>query len=379
VDAEAFGAFAAAYLTYNLVLAVERSVVVLPMTIRVSSRSRQADEVAGAVPASFLAGCAGGLVMVAFGLAVGGQVRDVVCVYGVFMPVLCVQDTWRFVFVTMSRPAAAVVNDLVWGVVLIGGLVIALPADPAIGWLATVWAASALVAALVGGLQARVRPRWSGAVAYLRRHIDLGWRYAVESVVSSGSWMIATLMLGVLVSAEAVGSLRGAQTLFGPWTTLHLGLLLAAVPEGARLLARRPAALARALHLLSFGLAALALVWMAAVLLIPDEWGRALLGSTWPGAQEVILPVGTLMLGLGVFSGSIVGLRVLEAARESLRLRLVGAGVSIAAAALGAVVAGAPGGAWGIACGPWVNGLIAWTVFGRLHRRLGTEQQSALG
>ena len=378
VRADEFGAFATGMVIFYLVLAVQRALVSTPLTIRVSARSEQAGEVAACVAAAVITGAVAGVLLAGVGVVVGGHLGGVLCVIGVLMPGLCTQDTWRFVFFTVGRPAAALANDLLWAVVLVGGLAVAARGDPSLALLAAIWAAAACIAAVAGGYQSRVKPAWRDGGRYVRRHGDLGWRYAVESVITNGSWVVATLALGAAVGTAAVGSLRGAQTLFGPWTTLQAGVGMAAVPEGARLLTRRPAALRPVLLVVSGGLAASALGWGAVLLVLPGRWGEALLGETWPGARDLLPAVIVMMIGQGMFTGGFVGLRVLAAARETLRLRVAAVTVSFGAALVGGLTGGVTGGAWGIALGPWVNGVGSWLYFARLIKRCGVSRRSDL-
>ena len=375
VDSASFGAFAVGYVAYYTVIAGVRGLVSLPLSIRVSRQAEQTGETSAGAGAAALVGVVAGLVLAVSGMALRSQTGDVLLVFGLLMPGLCLQDTWRYVFFTTARPTLAVRNDLVWVVAqtVFIALVIVFVDDAAVVWFAVAWGGAALVAACYGVAQAQM-PAWRQAVAFLRRHWDLGARLSAESVLSSGSAMITTLVIGGIVGPAGVGSIRGASTLFGPLTTLQMGIISAAIPEGSRAIKSRPAAVPAALQAISAGGAALTIVWGAALWVLPEAWGRQVLGDTWHGAHAVLVPVLALMVGRAVMTGGNVGLKVLEAAQASLSLLIVAVLVSTLGALIGVWIGGLGGAAWGIAAGGWVHAVGSWSTFARLYRQ-GAEER----
>jgi O-antigen/teichoic acid export membrane protein len=363
----AFGAFSLGFTVYALVLVVARAVVAQPLAIRFSAHGASRDDIAAASAAAGILGALSGSAMVAAGLLLGGQIGAVVALIGCFMPALLIQDVWRFVFFTVAKPQLAVVNDLVWAVAQLIAITVVLVMGPSVGRLALAWAASAVVAAAVGARQAGVAPGSDG-LRYLRRNGDLGGRFAVEVAFDSGSTQLAILVLGGILGPVGVGAIRGSRILLGPFNIVLIGLLAAAIPEGGRLHARRPGGLRPALQLMSAGLVGLAVVTGLVLFGLPDPWGRALLGQTWPATRELLPAAAVLAVGAGVASGAIAGLHVLAAATASMRLGIVTGAVTLVAAIGGGAVAGASGAAWGLCLAVWVNAIGGWWLLVRLPR-----------
>ena len=168
-------------------------------------------------------------------------------------------------------------------------------------------------------------------------------------------------LIGWIAGLVAAGSLRGAWVLMGPMTTLFLGISLFAMPEGVVLAQRSDRSVVRFGRLLSAALGLTALIWTIALMMLPDSVGHALLGSSWNGAREVLPGVGLAMVATGLSTGPFIGLRAFAAARRSLRVRVAVAPLTLIGAGLGAVVAGARGGALGMAAAAWIA-FVYWQI-----------------
>jgi O-antigen/teichoic acid export membrane protein len=368
VDSAAFGAFSMSFVVYALLVAVTRAVVAQPLAIRFSSRSESESEseVAAAVGAAAVGGVLFGSMMVGVGVLLRNEAGTVLALVGFFMPALLVQDVWRFVFFTNAKPKLAVVNDLVWTLTQLGLFAIVLATGASVGRLAVAWGAAALTAAAVGIKQAGVWPSSDG-LRFLRRHRDLGGSFAIEVLFEGGSTQVAMLLLGAMLGTPAVGAIRGCRALFAPFNTVLVGLVSAVICEGGRLQARRAGDLYPAVQIMSALLGAVALACGLILLGFPTSWGRALLGATWPAAREV-LPVITLtVIGTGLASGAVVGLRVLAAARTSMWSAIIAGIVAVTAAMAGGAGAGLTGGAWGLCLGAWVSAVVGWWLLVRLY------------
>jgi O-antigen/teichoic acid export membrane protein len=366
VDAQAFGAFGLAFVVYLLALGVERGLVAQPLAIRVSALPSQRDEAACAAGAALSIGAAFGLGIAASGLALGGRTGAVLVALAVFLPGLLLQDAWRFVFFTTAEPCLAAKNDLVWLMAqtgLMGGIILTRQASAAA--LTTAWGGAALLAAIYGVRQSGLRPEIRRGGAFILHHLDLGVRFAAEFLFQSGSTLLTMLVIGLVVGTAGLGAIRGSQTLFGPFYVLMAGLMAAAVPEGSRLLARRPESLAPALRAMSAGLMSVAVCWGLALLALPGRWGEAALGDTWPTARELIPGMLVIMAAYGAASGGLVGLRVLGAAGSSLRVWIVAGSASSTVGVLGGVLGGVRGGVWGLTVGPCLTCLGAWAMLRR--------------
>ncbi|NGN66433.1 hypothetical protein G5C51_21345 [Streptomyces sp. A7024] len=357
----AFGVFSLAWVTYGVVLNVSRGLASDPLVVRFSGvPDGPWRAAAGRATGTALAvGGALGAVSLAVGLAMGGQLGGAFAALGVVLPGLLLQDAWRFAFFAAGAGRKAFLNDVVWGIALIPALVVAAKAGSVEGFVLA-WGGTAAVAAGYGWLQSGIRPRPARARAWLREQRDLGYRYLVENVSLSGASQLRAYGLGAIVGISAVGAVRGAELLLGPFLAVLMGLSLVTVPEAARVLRQAPHRLGRFCFVLAGGLAAAALLWGGALLLVPDSVGEHVLGQVWYSASELIVPISIGVAGAGVGVGAAAGLRALAAARRSLRCQLF-ASVGYAGGGLGgAALGGTVGSAWGVAIANVAASALWW-------------------
>ncbi|MFF1258604.1 MULTISPECIES: hypothetical protein [unclassified Streptomyces] len=357
----AFGVFSLAWVTYGVVLNVSRGLATDPLVVRFSGVSDASWR--GAVVRSsgtaLSVGAVIGVACLAIGLALGGRVGLAFACLGVMLPGLLLQDAWRFSFFAAGTGRKAFVNDLVWGVALVPAMVVA-DRVGSVAAFVLAWGASAAVAAAYGCLQSGIRPRMTGARAWLREQRDLGYRYLVENVSLSGASQLRAYGLGAIVGVGAVGAVRGAELLLGPFLAVLMGLSLVTVPEAARVLRQAPHRLGAFCLVLGGGQAGAALLWGAALKLMPDRLGELVLGDVWPSASQLIVPVALSVTGAGLGTGAAAGLRALGAARRSLRCQLFASACYVGGGLGGAVVDGTVGSAWGVAAATVGSSAVWW-------------------
>jgi hypothetical protein len=102
---------------------------------------------------------------------------------------------------------------------------------------------------------------------------------------------------------------------------------------------------------------------MTVGLLLPDAWGEQLLGGTWEGARELMLPMGVAIMAMGVTSGGLLGLRALGDARRSFRARIHITPWQVVCPLAGTLAAGATGFGFGFAAGNVATAVILWRAF----------------
>jgi hypothetical protein len=357
----AFGVFSLAWVTYGVVLNVSRGLATDPLMVRFSGVADAAWR--GAVVRSsgtaLGVGAALGAASVAAGLALGGRVGPAFACLGVVLPGLLLQDAWRFAFFAAGTGRKAFVNDLVWGVVLVPAMVVAARVGSVAAFLLA-WGGSAAVAAVYGCFQSGIRPRPAGAREWLREHRDLGYRYLAENVGNSGASQLRAYGLGAIVGVGAVGVVRGAELLLGPFLAVLMGLSLVTVAEAARVLRRAPHRLGPFCLVLGGGQAVAALLWGGALLLVPDRLGELVLAGVWHSAAALIVPVTLGVAGAGLGTGAAAGLRALGAARRSLRCQLFASACYVGGGLGGAAVAGTAGSAWGVAAATVGSSGVWW-------------------
>ncbi|MFH8253490.1 hypothetical protein [Streptomyces roseolus] len=357
----AFGVFSLAWVTYGVVLNVSRGVATDPLVVRFSAVPAASWRAAAARSsgAALGVGAAVGAVCLGAGLALGGGVGAAFACLGVVLPALLLQDAWRFAFFAAGQGRKAFVNDVVWGVALVPALVVAARVGGVAAFLLA-WGGSAAVAAAYGCLQSGVRPRPGAVRGWVREQSDLGGRYLFENVSLSGAGQLRAYGLGALAGAGAVGAVRGAELLLGPFLAVLMGLSLVTVAEAARVLDRAPHRLGRFCLLLGGGQAGAALLWGAALLLVPDRAGALVLGDVWHSAAPLVVPAALGVAGAGLGTGAAAGLRALGAARRSLRAQLFASSCYAAGGLGGAVAGGAVGSAWGVAAATLAGSAVWW-------------------
>ncbi|GEL20814.1 hypothetical protein [Pseudonocardia asaccharolytica] len=357
-----FGAFSLAWVTYGVVLNLSRGLATDPLVVRFSavpvarwraavSRSSGTALVIGLVTG---AGCAG------IGLVVGGSVGTAFVGLGLVLPAVALQDSWRFAFFAAGQPRRAVTNDLVWAATLVPSMFV-VAGHPSVPGFVLAWGLSGAVAACFGCLQIRLLPGVGGVRGWLRRQRDLGVRYMIENVSSSGAAQLRMYGLGAIAGLAAVGTVRGAELLLGPFLAVLMGLSQVAVPEAARVLRRSPHRLSVFCLLLGGAQAVAALSWgLALLFLLPDGGGERVLGALWAPASALILPATLAVMNASFFTGAAAGVRALGAARRSLRAQLLASGGYVTGGLVGAAMNGALGSAWGVALGTGFGVAVWW-------------------
>ncbi|MFD9717056.1 hypothetical protein [Streptomyces sp. NPDC059076] len=372
----AFGVFSLAWLTYGVVLSVSRGLATDPLMVRFSGVEVASwrGAVARSSGTTLGIGATVGTLFLVIGLALGGQLGTAFAALGLVLPALLLQDAWRFSFFAAGTGRKAFVNDLLGGIALIPAMVVAARVDTVAAFVLA-WGTSAAVAAVYGCLQSGIRPRLTGAREWLRQHRDLGYRYLVENVGVSGAAQLRAYGLGLIVGVSAVGVIRGAELLLAPFLAALMGLSLVTVAEAARVLRQAPHRLRMFCLLLGGGQAVAALLWGAALLLVPDRFGEFVLGAVWHSASTLIVPATLGVAGAGLGVGAAAGLRALGAARRSLRCQLFASACYVSGGLGGAAVAGTVGSAWGVAAAT-LSGSAVWWL--QLRSALREHHQNSL-
>lgn len=357
-----FGLFSLAWVTYGVVLNVARGLATDPLVVRYSGSEdrRWRSATADATGTALAVGAVVGLVSALVGLAIGGSLGSAFVALGIVLPGMLVQDAWRFAFFAVGKGHKAFVNDIVWAAAMVPALLLA-ATEGSVWAFVLAWGGSSILAAGCGRIQSGIAPRLGGVTGWIRRHKDLGTRYLVENVSNSGASQLRMYALGAIAGLSAVGAIRGAELLLGPFLALLMGLNLVAVPEAARVLRRAPHRLERFCLLLGGGQAVAAASWGAVLLfLVPDALGTLVLDDVWGPAAELILPVTLSVTGAGVVAGAGAGLRALGAARRSLRAQLFASAGYLGAGIAGAFAGGALGASWGSAAAMWCGVVLWW-------------------
>jgi hypothetical protein len=320
---------------------------------------------ARAVGTALAVGLVTGAISLVAGLSIGGQIGRAFVGLGIVLPGLLLQDSWRFGFFAGGQGRKAFLNDVVWGIALAPAMLLAAKHGSVLGFVLA-WGLSGAVAAGYGCFQTGLLPRPSAVAGWLREQRDLGARYLVENVSNSGASQLRAYGLGALAGLAAVGTVRGAELLLGPFLAVLMGLSLVTVAEAARVLRRSPRRLPLFCLLLGAGQAIAATLWgLGLLFLLPDWVGVHLLGSVWPSASALILPATLAVAGAAFSTGAASGLRALGLARRSLRAQVIASACYVTGGLAGAALGGALGSAWGVAGATITGSAVWWTQLRR--------------
>jgi O-antigen/teichoic acid export membrane protein len=359
-----YGAFSLAYVTYGFALNASRGLSTDPLLVRFSGVEPKVWKraVGACTGTAIVVGLAAGICVLGVGTVIGGSTGIAFVALGLTMPALMLQDSWRYSFFAAGRGFHAFLNDTVWTVVLLPALVVLAKTGHATTfWFVTAWGASAGVAALIGPIQARVRPMPSIGYGWIVRHKDLGLRYLAEGTTNSAAVQLRNYGIGGLLGLAAVGYVQAANTLMGPFMVIFFGMGLVTLPEAARVLRNSPRRLPLFCIAVSGGLTLLGLAWGAVLLVgLPRGLGQLMLGGIWHSTYPLVLPSTFLVLGGCVSTGAGSGLHALGAAKRSLRAMVFSSALIVVCGLAGAFLYGAPGTMWGTALASWIGAVMFW-------------------
>jgi hypothetical protein len=362
------GAFSLVFASYLIVLGASRSLNTDPLMVRYSASTREEWRVGttAAIGGATSLGAIAGLFYVGIGAALGSATGTALIAMGVALPGLMLQDSWRMAFFAAGRPSGAVANDLIWVVVMSAALgVIFVGGRATVVTLTLAWGGAATVAALVGFLQTKVGEPQLNPFPWWRMHRDLGPRFLAEFGATGALTQLTMYAIGLLAGLHALGSIRAAQLVLGPFTILLQGGTFFGVAESARVLKRSPAHLYRASSTMSMALGAAATLWGVLAWMLPDAEGARILGASWHAGRSVLLPTIVYMAGSGLAVGANTGLRALAAARLSLRTKIITGLTTLVAGAVGAAVGGLQGAAWSLGISNLLGVWLRWWVYKR--------------
>jgi O-antigen/teichoic acid export membrane protein len=362
--AQGLGGFTLAYVTYAFVMNAARGVGTDPLLVRFSGadRPRWAKATSSATGTALLVGVVAAALSLVAGLLLPASVGGAFIALAVGLPGLVLQDSWRFAFFADGRPKAALANDVVWSLLLLVTLLaLDLLGQGSVVRCLLAFGATAWLAAFFGSVQARVLPRPARAVAWIREHHQLSWRYLTENVSYSGVTSLRSFVVGAVAGLAVLGYVRSAEMLMGPFLVVLMGVGQVAVPEASRVFHRSPARLAHFCLAVGAIEAAAALAWgVTLIVTLRLGPGAALLHDLWPPTSQ-LLPAMTLHVVSMCFSTSATaGLRAMGVAWRSLRCQLTGAALFLVGGVGGVLVAGAPGTVWGVTVAVALSALMWW-------------------
>jgi O-antigen/teichoic acid export membrane protein len=371
LSAEGFGAFAVAFTVYSFLIGAGRALIAQPLIVRYLSRGDRPlyDAVRSATAAAAILGLVSGALTVVAGLIVGGDTGQSLIAIGVVLPGLLLQDMWRAAFIATGRPAAAFINDVLWGVVqLVAVGVLILTGQQSAPALILGWGGAALIAAIVAGFQFGGHPHFRSSPSWVAAQRDLLGYYAASFASVLGANQLTMLLIAGIGSPSDVGALRAAQVVLGPLNLVGYSLSAFALPEVARRQSSGSAALKIAIGISAVMVVA-DLVWGGILVFLPSSIGTALLGDSWANAQAVLPAslLGLAAIGLGL--GATVLMTARGFAKESFRINALLAPGFLILGVGGLLWGGAQGAALGLSLAQVIVVPVLWTRIIVLMRR----------
>lgn len=371
-----FGLFGIVFLVYVVVIGAFRALICEPLLVHpVEVRERPGD----AIGAAGVVGLGLGAVIALTGVVVtlwNGDAGTALLVLGIFLPLLTLQDAGRYLAFALHRPANALVLDVVWLVVLLAAVGVLSATDRhGLTWFIVGWAASGAVAGVLVLCQHR-RARVHLQVVWVRQTWGFSWRYLVSYTASQGAALLASLALGAIAGARALGAVNGALLLIRPFVMFQAASVAAGTAEISRSPRDNGSLLRHAWRNsgLTVGVAAVNAV---VLLVLPARIGRLVLGETWDAAHPLLLAAAVQILFIALTAGvrsSMLGSRAID---KTVKIEVVSMVVLLVLVMAGAVRDGAEGALWGVALGHAFVAAIWWGVFAVHLRQLRAQDDGA--
>lgn len=367
VDAREFGAFAVVYAVVIIALGVNRGSVCEPyavsrrISVFIPNSSNQTAQATGASTAIALAFTTPLLILSIF--VKDDAVRQCLLGFSLILPLLLIQDTYRFMLIIDGRPQLAVLVNAVCAtsqVVLLAAALLLRVTSPILLILSWGLASSLSIGAAFWLL--RDAPSLRRGVVWLSGQRRLSASYSLDFLMVTGVWQLILWLVAAIAGLPAAGGLRAVQMLFGPLASLAGGVRTAALSEGVRMREKKSRLLLLMLAV-SVCLALVSMVWGIALIVMPANVGIKIVGETWLLAAAVAPWITLERVATGCTLGAVVGLRVLGDSRRTVETRFVSSLLAIFLGSFGAMTLGAVGAAAGIAVASTVNGCLWWRGF----------------
>lgn len=370
VTAHEFGAFSIAILLYAVMIGLSQAGIgdaQLLTSHSLQEEDRHRSQLS-AVLAGLGLGVALSLVLVLGAMVVPDDgVRQALLALALAMPALMGHDCGRFAWIAAGQAADALKADMVWVGAWIVVLVAARPQTPAHAVLA--WGLTS-AAGLVYTLWRLGGPwPWPAEVRRLiGEHAQLRSRLVGEYLAISAGGQLTVLGFSAAAGLTFGGGVRGAQSLLGPLNTLFNALRIVITPSLAKQYAEHGLRSLRMMLMLSGALIGIATVAGGALLLLPDNVGRALLGPTWT-LTSTVLPIMVLHRILTSFAvGPLGTLRAAGLAGKLMVLR----GTAELGGGVMCVVATVVGGPWWglglMLATPTMDAIVIWALVYRARK-----------
>jgi O-antigen/teichoic acid export membrane protein len=335
-----FGVFAMGYTVLTLFLGVSRSFFGIPIALAANAGAKAVTSLYQATISALLwislpvAGIVLGVGLLSAVGAHGGLGVLAAIVLAAATPMVLMQDISRYYAISKGEPGAAVLSDLVWFSAVVLLLVFGRSLDQRaliVGW-------GVAVAISLAVVMVRFRPHlWANmGLQLLTPQRGLRESLALTVVLSTGVPLIMGFLMLPFLGQVAVGSLRGAGTLFGPLNTLTALLDFSLLGQ---LVKRDRTQDIKAVTVITAIFCALGGIWSLVLLTLPGNVGTLILGDTWMGTREILPITAVEYTFLSIAAGLSLILKLRNRAFALLINRVI-ASVTILGAVIVALLAG---------------------------------------
>ncbi|MGY1724514.1 hypothetical protein [Blastococcus sp. SYSU DS0533] len=359
VSAAVFGEFALIYSIYWLLLGGTRAAVLDPLLITQRNVLKGAPvHLVAAVSATAV-----GALGIPVGLLLLATPLDLAwAVFFLGLPVLLLQDALRYVGFLEQRPGRAVLLDGVWLVVMVVATVLALTG--AIAGTAAVlalWILGALLADLIGLVAFGIRREPVQLRARLKAMWPVSGPLLGDFALSSGSGQLTIFVLPLVAGTALLGQLKAAQVANGPLNITVAAASVICLPMVARAVESDAGRALRIGRLASLALAGVAVVYGTALVLLPEDVGRALFGESW-GSGWLVAAVSAQMVLFGITHGALLAMRGSRNTKAALRVRIGVAPIAVVLPVALTAVWGRTGLMVGLVVAAATMSLVSWLV-----------------
>lgn len=340
------------FTAYLFLLGLQRAAVSEPLVVSTSASTAapERDEASrNAVAVAVVGGVLLACVMAAAGVAEGGTVGRALLLFAPWIPSVLIQDLWRAILFRDSRGASAALNDWLWLVAMVLGLLVARHTGNEWAVVAA-WGFGGTLGAALGFKQTRLRPLLSSrSWRYLRHELwPFGrWLFAGSVVAGAGS-QGSVILIAELLGAAALGGLRAVQSVFAPLSLLSAAVALPALPA----MSRRLSVGANEAGRFAVGLSGVLAMLTAAYVIPVSLAGSDVLGHVFGGSFQtyrgLIFPIVLQQMVTAGGGGFMLLLLAKRGGRPIFAVNVVTVPVTLASIAVGDAVGGLVGVAWSL-------------------------------
>lgn len=341
------------FTSYTVLLAFGRALVSQPLVVSSSAAAPgdAATYTRSSVTMTVLFGASGSVITAALGVLLGGSAGRGLLLFAPWIVGALLQDCWRSILFRDGRGRAAAINDTMWLVAMAAGVGATWTLKSEWGVVAS-WGFGAVVSALLGVVQTRVRPlsltrSWNSWRGY-------GWpfgRWLASSTIaySAGTQAVVFIIAGLLGTA-AIGGLRAVQTVFAPISLLAPAVSLPALPVLVRRLKHSMARAKSMAVKISILLVGVTLAYVSILSLVGSKTILGIaFGHDFEHYANLVLPVAIASVAEAGSQGVRMLLQAAKRGRMILFMQMFAATLTLLLATASASVGSLSTVAWGLA------------------------------